>query len=89
MRLSSSSFDDRTDADAVPDVVVDRDLLNLGIDALQGKLGPHAVGVGEILVRAGLQHIGAGTRFRARDLMSGLTSLSFSGTTTSNFGSIS
>ena len=62
-RLSSSRFEIGSDPDAMPGVVVDRDLLHLRLDALQRELRAHAVGIGEVLVRAGLKHIGAAAGF--------------------------
>src|SRR5208337_5231218 len=47
----------------MPGVVVDRYLLYLGLDALKRELRAHAVGIGEVLVRAGLKHIGAAAGF--------------------------
>src|SRR5579859_4581410 len=46
----------------MPGVVVHGDFLHIGLDALKRQLGTHAVGIREILVGAGLQHIGAAAR---------------------------
>ena len=78
---------DRTDADAEPDIRVQCDPLRLGVDALKGELADDPIGVGLIAVRTGLQHVGS----RLLDLDGGQVALhlrSFSGTTTSKFGSM-
>ena len=82
---------DRADAHAMPHVVVDRDALHVGVDALQLELRADAIGLGLLAIasppaartRPG-RSIVAGALSRSRE-----TSRSFSGTTTSKFGSMS
>ncbi len=54
------------DANAVPGIVVHGYLLYIGLDALQRKLGAHPIRVGKVLVRAGLQNVGAAARLGQR-----------------------
>ncbi len=61
LRVSSSLLQvrDRTDAHAVPRVLVDRHLLNFRFDALHRDQRADAIGVGVIAERAGLQDVRA------------------------------
>src|SRR5689334_3380301 len=53
---------DRADAHAVPDVVVDRDTLHVGVDTLLLELRRDAVGFLLLAIRARLQHVHARPR---------------------------
>ena len=59
-------FRDRTDADAMPGIVVHRHLLHLGLDPLQREPRADPIRIGEVLVGAGLQHVGSRARLGDR-----------------------
>ena len=85
-RVHSGSRD-RPDAHAMPGVVVDRDPLHVRLDPLQRELRPHAV---RLLELAGTNPPAARRRPACRPASGASRGMatSFSGTTTSKFGSI-